>query len=60
MRAYACPTCKKAAVKDGNKCFPFCCERCRLVDLGAWIDEEYRIPDESTPVDPNTLGEIKE
>lgn len=43
-----CPTCKKSAVKDGNKCFPFCCERCHLVDLGRWLSEEYRVPDEST------------
>jgi endogenous inhibitor of DNA gyrase (YacG/DUF329 family) len=42
----ACPTCKKAAKKDGNKVFPFCCERCQLVDLGKWLDEEYRIPEE--------------
>ena len=24
--------------------FPFCSERCRLVDLGRWLDGEYRIP----------------
>jgi len=43
----ACPTCKKASKKDGNKVFPFCCERCQLVDLGKWLDEEYRIPEET-------------
>ena len=43
----ACPTCKKAATKDGNKVFPFCCERCQLIDLGRWLDEEYRVPDET-------------
>lgn len=26
---------------------PFCCERCRLVDLGDWLDESYRIPERS-------------
>lgn len=40
----ACPTCRRAAVRDGNPAFPFCCERCRLVDLGRWLGEEYRIP----------------
>jgi len=25
--------------------FPFCSERCKLLDLGAWFDEEHRIPD---------------
>lgn len=33
-------------MKEGNPRFPFCSERCRLVDLGRWIDEEYRIPEE--------------
>jgi hypothetical protein len=23
---------------------PFCCERCRLIDLGAWAEESYRVP----------------
>jgi hypothetical protein len=41
-----CPTCRKLAVKDGNKLFPFCSERCHLVDLGRWLGEEYRIPAE--------------
>ena len=41
-----CPTCKKPAAKDGNKWFPFCSERCQLVDLGKWFDEDYRIPAE--------------
>jgi uncharacterized protein len=39
-----CPTCKRAVSKDGNKAFPFCSTRCQLVDLGRWLDEEYRIP----------------
>jgi len=51
----SCPTCKRDAVsrRDGNKFFPFCSERCQLVDLGRWLDEEYRVPAE--PVDPSTL-----
>jgi hypothetical protein len=48
-RVKACPTCKKPSVKDGNKVFPFCCERCQLVDLGRWLNEEYRIPAEPDP-----------
>jgi endogenous inhibitor of DNA gyrase (YacG/DUF329 family) len=40
-------------VKDSNKRFPFCSERCRLVDLGRWLGEEYRIAGETaiTPDD---------
>ena len=41
-----CPTCRGEAVKDGNKLWPFCSERCHLLDLGRWLDEEYRVPDE--------------
>lgn len=48
-----CPTCKGTSIKEGNKLFPFCSNRCQLVDLGRWLDEEYRIPGE--PVDPNDL-----
>jgi hypothetical protein len=46
MSAPRCPTCKRVATKDGNKVFPFCCERCQLIDLGRWLSEEYRIPEE--------------
>ncbi|MGD0579383.1 MAG: DNA gyrase inhibitor YacG [Bryobacteraceae bacterium] len=39
----ACPTCKKR-VELGTAYFPFCSERCQLIDLGRWADEEYCIP----------------
>ena len=42
----ACPTCKRPSKKEGNKLFPFCSERCHLVDLGRWLGEEYRVPEE--------------
>jgi endogenous inhibitor of DNA gyrase (YacG/DUF329 family) len=29
---------------EQRKYFPFCSERCKLIDLGAWLDAEYRIP----------------
>lgn len=46
-----CPGCGKPAVfAAANPFRPFCCERCRLLDLGAWASESYRIPD-NTPVD---------
>lgn len=28
----------------GSAHFPFCSDRCRLIDLGKWADESYRIP----------------
>jgi endogenous inhibitor of DNA gyrase (YacG/DUF329 family) len=30
---------------------PFCSERCRLIDLGQWSEEAYRIPDAGLPDD---------
>jgi uncharacterized protein len=40
-----CPICNKAAAARGEgSTFPFCSERCRLVDLGKWLGEEYRVP----------------
>ncbi len=41
-----CPTCRGEAIKEGNKLWPFCSERCHLIDLGRWLDEVYRVPDE--------------
>ncbi len=38
-----CPICRKE-VPFGAPEMPFCSERCRLIDLGKWADEEYRIP----------------
>ena len=45
-----CPTCKGPSIKEGNKLFPFCSERCHLVDLGRWLGEEYRVPGEPAEV----------
>ena len=50
-----CPTCRKRAEKSANKVYPFCCERCHLVDLGRWLGEEYRVPIEGeAPAPPPT------
>lgn len=42
---HRCPSCKMTASWAGNAFRPFCSERCKLVDLGSWFDEAYRIPD---------------
>ena len=40
-----CPYCQRvAAARSENPAFPFCCERCRTIDLGAWLSEAYRVP----------------
>jgi endogenous inhibitor of DNA gyrase (YacG/DUF329 family) len=41
----ACPTCgRNVPWMQANAWRPFCSERCKLIDLGAWADESYRIP----------------
>jgi len=46
-----CPTCKKSTAWSADNPYrPFCCERCKLIDLGAWASEEHNIPGE--PVNP--------
>ena len=42
-----CPICSRSNVEAEPKFIPFCCERCKLVDLGRWLDGDYRIPGES-------------
>ena len=52
-----CPTCKKPVERTGED-FPFCSDRCRLLDLGAWASGYYRV---SSPVlDPELLEEVEQ
>ena len=49
-----CPTCRKLVLRQDPE-FPFCSERCRIVDLGKWASGEYKI---SVPIlDP---GEVED
>lgn len=47
-----CPTCRAIVRWEGNTDRPFCSERCRLSDLGAWVTEQYRIPGASGDLEP--------
>ena len=43
-----CPVCQRPVPWTPEQKFkPFCCERCKLIDLGEWVMEEKRIPGES-------------
>ena len=45
-RTVTCPTCgKPVAWIETNRFRPFCCERCKLIDLGEWAMERNVIPD---------------
>jgi endogenous inhibitor of DNA gyrase (YacG/DUF329 family) len=40
-----CPICRKPTDSETDAEFPFCSERCRLLDLGAWASEKYVVSD---------------
>lgn len=48
MKTVNCPNCgKKVIWKIQSQWRPFCCERCKLIDLGDWASESNRIKGES-------------
>lgn len=58
-RVTPCPTCgRPVAWSDRSPYRPFCSKRCRLIDLGEWLEEDRRIPgetldDEGEPWEPD-------
>jgi len=58
-----CPICKQPADSDTSGDFPFCSERCRLLDLGNWSMEKYKVAapvmDESEPEETETNERIQ-
>ncbi|MFO0812231.1 MAG: DNA gyrase inhibitor YacG [Gemmatales bacterium] len=57
MLKVTCPTCTKrgelASLTEWPQ-FPFCSPRCKLIDLGRWLGEEYRLPESDTSADPES------
>ena len=54
-KALFCPTCRKVVFATDEN-FPFCSDRCRLIDLGKWASGDYKI---SSPIqDPDDLEEL--
>jgi uncharacterized protein len=46
-RTVPCPHCGEPVLwSPDNRWRPFCSERCKMIDLGAWADESYRLPAE--------------
>lgn len=54
-----CPRCGKEVDYEGNEFRPFCSERCKLLDLGAWADEEYALPAEGAEFTEEELDQIE-
>jgi endogenous inhibitor of DNA gyrase (YacG/DUF329 family) len=39
-----CPICQREFKRDDSPAMPFCSERCKLIDLGRWLEEGYTLP----------------
>ena len=44
-----CPVCDAPVNLETTSTVPFCSDRCRLIDLGRWLDEAYSVPDVKKP-----------
>ncbi|MCG2585301.1 DNA gyrase inhibitor YacG [Massilia sp. TS11] len=57
MPTVSCPTCgAKVEWTEAATYRPFCSERCKQIDLGAWAEEKYKIPG-SAPTEADPEGE---
>ncbi|WP_326518948.1 DNA gyrase inhibitor YacG [Acinetobacter sp. CAAS 2-6] len=56
-RTFPCPRCGQPSQWEDNPFRPFCSERCKLIDLGAWANEEYKLPTQDAPM---ALGDPSE
>ena len=60
---HQCPVCKNDfecrlnAERYDPPCFPFCSERCKWIDLGAWLDTDYRIAARPDPDHGDLVGD---
>lgn len=54
-----CPTCKNEHQPASIRLGPFCSSRCQLIDLGQWLNEEYKVPDSATPLSEEDLQKIE-
>ena len=54
----SCAICKEPVPdKADNKAFPFCSHRCQMIDLGHWLDGDYRLSDEAVDRDFRRRGD---
>ena len=52
-----CPICEKQFDPATSPAMPFCCDRCRQIDLGRWLREVYSVPVERDPDEIEREGE---
>ncbi len=59
MPTFECPTCERkitCPTRDEAPYRPFCSKRCKLIDLGKWLNEEHRISEEMPDPAPDEPG----
>ena len=59
MPLVKCPNCQRETEYTGNEYRPFCSERCKLLDFGAWADEQYALPTQETELSEEDLDKIE-
>lgn len=59
MLLVKCPRCGKRTEYSGNEFRPFCSERCKLLDFGAWADGEYALPAESSALSEEDIDAVE-
>lgn len=52
-----CPQCDKLFNYYDSEFRPFCCEKCKMIDLGHWFEESYRVPSKELNSNGNQDGE---
>jgi endogenous inhibitor of DNA gyrase (YacG/DUF329 family) len=53
-RLVRCPACGGDSVYAGSNPFrPFCSQRCKNLDFGAWASESFRVPEKEDPATPD-------
>jgi endogenous inhibitor of DNA gyrase (YacG/DUF329 family) len=55
-----CPRCGELTTWEENPYRPFCSERCKLLDLGAWASGDYKIPGRKEEEEDETTNEDQE
>lgn len=60
MPKIKCPNCGKKTEYTGNEFRPFCSERCKLLDFGAWADGEFALPAESSALTQEEIDQIEQ
>ncbi len=60
MPKVKCPTCgRETEYSTENEFRPFCSERCKLLDFGAWANEEFALPSQTESLSEEDLDKIE-